>query len=133
MSGEQHIKHKKISTAGWVAITLLLSLFSFSGFAVHPSQQKQIEKTELAIAIRRSVKTPYPFQYPIVASHENRFWFQLESNQLNCSVLHYSLTVRTSLIDALSEVLSFKKSTSFLPSIHNPSPSDEDYFNSLRG
>ena len=133
MSGEQHIKHKKISTAGWVAITLLLSLFSFSGFAVHPSQQKQIEKTELVVTIKRSVRTTHSFQYPTVASQENSFWFQLDSYQLNLSVLHYSLTVRTSLIDALSEVLSFKKSTSFLPSVHNPRPSDEDYFNSLRG
>lgn len=133
MSLGQKLKNKKISSTGLVVVTVLLSLLSFSGFAIYPAQQKQIEKTELVVAIKQSRKTTHFFQRAVVASHENRFSLQLNSCQYNRRVLSCTLSVKTSFIDALSKVLSFRKPTPFLQSTHNPHPSDEDNFNSIRG
>ena len=115
-----------------LVVTLLLSVFSFSGFAVYPSQQKQIEKIELVVAIKQTSKA-HSFQYAVVASHENKFLFQLDSTQLNKRIQVYALSIKIKLNDASLSVDSFERPTEFLRLTSNSRHSIENHFNPLRG
>ena len=129
----QNNDQKRTPSKGLLAVALLLSFFSFTGFTVCSPQQKQITPTELVVSIRGVNKRAHSFKSAIVSFREKDFLRQLNADQIRFVFLNDAQIVKIKFGDASRKAIAFKRLTGFFEQLSIPYSYEEESFNSSRG
>ncbi len=133
MNQHQNIKSRKFLSKGMLIVTVLLCLFSFAGFSVDQSQQKQITKTELVVSFNQVSAKTHSLKRTISSGVENNPSCKVSPYHFRVALLQFAQLVKVKFDMMSNKLLCFKSITGFYKLAYIPHWLNEDGSSSTRG
>jgi hypothetical protein len=130
MISKQCIKNKE--TTWLLHVTLFVSLFISSGCTTINQPQHQATKIELVTFGDTLRKRIVSYSWVLTLRYKNKVIFEFGRREINHALHHHAAFIKTTLDNALNELLSFEKPNTFVKIKHAPHSPDED-LHSMRG